>query len=556
MRENRQLLRWLLVMLISMPVGMETAPTRFTTGATHPGTDRAGDPLPSGALARLGTLRSDDKRLNPHAAEDSAIWQIEYAPNGKCLAVWRRSGTIEVWQATPWRPTRTLKPKLGRFLGMAFSPTTQTLTTAEGDSTRDALQGILCHWDPITGKRLQEFPQDAWLSDLSYSCDGSMLVARKQTFLPRQGGFVLLDAPTGRERSRITNSDAIEPISRLAADGRMMTWRASRHTVIVWDTRRGKVVRAFGKGFIGPAAYIAMAPDSRTIATHNSNGGLEAAADPDIILWETATGAQRLRIHLDGRPSRQIIFSPNGRLLASAEAGSGVIRVWDAWTGKAVAHFTGHRGWVIALSFAADGKTLASGGDDGTVLIWDVTGLTPPTSSQEPEEGQLDGRWHNLTGTDAARAYAIMAELTCYPRETVALLRDKLTADLGKHADRLARLLIDLDGDDFIRRQNAYKELAEMGRLAEAALARGVEHAPSLEFKRRAEELLRRLESQPENPQRLSALRAIELLERVATEDARDLLDRLAKDAPDPEVAYEARASLDRITRTTHQFRR
>jgi hypothetical protein len=272
-------------------------------------------------------------------------------------------------------------------------------------------------------------------------------------------------------------------------------------------------------------------------------------------LWETATGGERLRIHLDGRPSRQIIFSPNGRLLASAEAGSGVIRVWDAWTGKAVGHFAGHRGWVLALSFAADGKTLASGGNDGTVLIWDVTRLTPPAPSRELDGCRLTERWHDLTGPDAARAYATMGELTRYPREAVALLRNKLTADLGKYADRLARLLIDLDGDDFIRRRNASKELAEMGRLAEAALTKALEHPPSLEFKRRAEDLLRRLDCQPQNPKRLSALRAIEILERVATEDARDLLDRLAKEATDAEVAHDAGVSLGRIQKTIHYSR-
>src|SRR6266404_1808952 len=169
MRENRQVLRWLLVMLISMPVGDPAAPARFAAQeTTQPRTDRTGDPLPSGALARLGTLRSDGKQPNPHAAEDNAIWQIEYAPNGKCLAVWRRSGTIEVWQAAPWRPTRTLEPKQGRFLSMAFSPTAQTLTTAEGEFIDDAYHGILCHWDPIAGKRLQEFLRNGMLSDLCY----------------------------------------------------------------------------------------------------------------------------------------------------------------------------------------------------------------------------------------------------------------------------------------------------------------------------------------------------------------------------------------------------
>jgi WD40 repeat protein len=46
--------------------------------------------------------------------------------------------------------------------------------------------------------------------------------------------------------------------------------------------------------------------------------------------------------------------------------------LWDVTTGKELGQLAGHKGWVKALAFAPDGKTLASGSRDTTVLLWDV----------------------------------------------------------------------------------------------------------------------------------------------------------------------------------------
>jgi WD40 repeat protein len=64
------------------------------------------------------------------------------------------------------------------------------------------------------------------------------------------------------------------------------------------------------------------------------------------------------------------------------------MQLWDVFTGQELARLEGHRGWVTYLAFAPDGKTLASGSADNTVLIWDTRafanqGLEPLLS--EPE---------------------------------------------------------------------------------------------------------------------------------------------------------------------------
>jgi len=273
----------------------------------------------------------------------------------------------------------------------------------------------------------------------------------------------------------------------------------------------------------------------------------------DIVLRETGTGNERLHIAMKEGQLTQVTFSPDGRLLASVCLAE-TIRLWDTWTGKEVGHLTGHRGQLRSwfwhsLSFAPDGKTLASGGFDGTVLIWDVSGLLPMAKKpvEKLSSDKLAKCWDELAGTDAVRAYKTIAELAQRPGQAEDLLKDKLAAHPGLNADRQAKLIADLDADQFTTREKASKELADLGRLADGALAKALEGMPSAEVKRRVQALLQKLDGKAADPEQSRLLRAIEVLERLGTPEARDLHGKLAKESTAGVVAWEAKASLERL---------
>jgi WD40 repeat protein len=510
------------------------------------------------------------KRLNPELENESQIHQVSYSPDGKVLAVLRDQDhrLIEIWDTARWRKVAILRPKWwkegmrwdegGRFRAMTFSPNGKRLTTVEGRAVHGKIQISICHWQPQTGMRQKEFlPEGRRINAFSYSSDGETFLSLDSS--PRQS-FIFWDAATGQERGRIPCSDlTLENIAgnpQLSPVGSLLACGSGTNTVVLWDTKTGKQIRRFGQRTARYADTLVFSPDGRSIATPAGQGQYGSSTiHPDVVLWETATGKERLRIVRHEGYAHQIAFSPNGRLLAWVDYGGAPhvyddrIHVWDAWTGKELGQLAGHRGVIRSISFAPDGRTLASGGIDNTILIWDVTGLLPATTlvAEKLSREELARCWDNLVGTDAARAYATIRELAQHPDQAVSLLKAKLTASPKMDAQRLARLIADLDSDDFDTRESASKELAKLGRMAEGALKKTLDENPSAEVKRRIQNLLDKLDPKEDDPEQILLLRVIEVLERLGTPEARRLLQKLAKEASIPDVAREAQASLERL---------
>jgi WD40 repeat protein len=331
---------------------------------------------------------------------------------------------------------------------------------------------------------------------------------------------------------------------------------ASDRLVTVWDIGRE---RQIGQIPLGEETlqHAILSPDGRTIALETSAG---------TSIWELATFLKRLSLHqnvavsnTDRLSALQILgedppkpmplaFSSDGRLLARAGQDRKV-RLFDAWTGKEVGSFEGHRGNLMSAAFSQDGQKLVTASADTTSLVWDLSSirekLKPPTA--EIDDKRAEEAWSTLYEQDAAKAHIAIRVLAGDPTKSVAFMRDLVEPATGPDGKLLAKLIADLGNVRFAVREKASKELDRLGDAAAPALRRAAEIDTSPEIRKAAKKLLDNIGIQAPTRDQLRSLRVVEVLERIGTADAAELLKKLAGGAPEVIPTPQAQSALERL---------
>ena len=223
--------------------------------------------------------------------------------------------------------------------------------------------------------------------------------------------------------------------------------------------------------------------------------------------------------------------------------------MWDIASGKKVIDFSGNHNPVTCVAFSPDGKTLVTGNSDCTLLTWDLTRFTKePDGSQKLNAAELNRAWEELAGHDARLAYRTVARMAAGGNDVVLFLAKQLHPLPPMDRTRIEPLIADLDSDNFGVRSKATRQLESMGDATEAALRQALKSKGSLEFQRRIENLLNRLNQAPSGSQ-LRVIRALTVLERINSDASRQLLRTLSAGAPEGRLTQEARAALLRNSR-------
>jgi RNA polymerase sigma factor (sigma-70 family) len=262
--------------------------------------DRFGDPLPRGALARLGTVRF---RLS------GWVEAVLFTPDGRQLLANDGGRAPTSWEVRTGRPLRRF-PSLGveHTACIALSPDGRTLATANRWQRAEVRL-----WDVATGRLLHQLPAPAeqgnTVVSLAFTPDGRTLVGATY-----DGSVQFWDPATGAESlPRLRHFEHCQ-LALLAPDGRTLALGNRNGTVCLYETATGREqLRCQGWPFC-------FSPDGRLLAS-GRDGGI-------LSVWDVATGQEAGRFSGHSGDIAALAFSPDGTRLASGSQDTTAL-VWE-----------------------------------------------------------------------------------------------------------------------------------------------------------------------------------------------------------------------------------
>jgi WD40 repeat protein len=489
--------------------------------------------------------RWDSQRGKELTKLDGYVGRIHtaYSPDGRFAAVGDERGRLDFWDAHSGRRLRVLQQKGPAVSGLVFSPDSRSLAgSSMGESPEDNIVQI---WDAASGAKQRTFSSEmrpGWT--LTFSPDSRRLLTAGCQF-PQ-----LFEVSTGKVCWQASYYFGPSTFSR---DGKTL-YVSSGPYLLFLDAATGKTrFRVHLKDapeHMGIVTAITICPDDQRLALGLHTG--------EVLLCDASTGSELMRFRAVDRPKRVrfnvrlngamnqgtvwgISFSPDGKWISSA-ATDGSVRLWEAISGQQVLRLKGHEGYADEVSFGPEGRTVLTSGADAQAYLWS---LRPPI--EQGTKPSLDSLWADLAA-EPAKAYGAVWSMSEI-KEAAAFLRGKLAPVKLVADERLGKLIDDLESDTYAVREKATKALADFGRVAALAMREALRNKPPLETRKRLEDLLQRIDKKPRLTEELRQMRAIDMLERQGTAEARELLQRLAAGAPGAIMTTEAQAALKRLRR-------
>jgi len=492
------------------------------------------------AAAGSGIIRWDvatGKEIDPVVGHRAFIDSVQFASDGKTLfsSSKRLEGTFLEWELASYRERK--RESYGQLLGFNatwkatvadLSPDRQIIAVlGQAAQDKNGDHGIYLR-DVPTGKELHALAgHRGRVSFAQFSLDGKVLLSTGDD------GVRLWNVTIGKQLHHLEDARAAECYYAFSPDAKWLAVARADNTIRLIAMAEGKEVRRWDVPEIY-AHWPAFSPDSKLLASQANDGHL--------YVWSVDSGKEVAKCGVSASgPLCTPTFSPDCRVLAAVNwkqtrspnqdrLYSFAIDLWEVLSGQKLRSIDSGLSSVQSLAFAPDGRTLASGGEDSSIVLWDLTGQHKAGKRLAPPRADLYVLWTDLV-KDAAKAHTALWTMVLVPEKSTLFLKDRLKPVAPVPAKQIAKLIADLDSDKFVVRQTAAKELEKIGAQLIAPIQKALKGNIPLEVRRRLDQILNTLSDIP-SPDTMRTIRAIMVLERIGSPEAKSVLETLAKGAP------------------------
>ena len=318
--------------------------------------DGDGNPLPFGAIARLGTTRF---RIGSRG-------QVFFTPDGRGVADWPFGPSTTPLRVFDVVTGKVLYEVAGPLGGdphaFAFAPDGKTLAYAFEEDKDKISELRLIDWPSGKQRQTHDLGPGSTVA-MTFRGGNELILARDD------GSVHVWDLVAQREIKSAKCPVNVAGPWQLSPDGKFLAAGEGPESnrLYLWEWQNDKPPRTI-VGPEGRIKYVEFSPDQSILGTH-------IEGDVGIRLWDVATGKLRRRLVTEQNSAhlRGFCFSRDGKTVAGTDHQTRLVVLWDVATG-AVKRTLPHLRYGGGVAFSVDGRWIAASGPSGIRLLDTVTG--------------------------------------------------------------------------------------------------------------------------------------------------------------------------------------